>query len=80
MSQYINLDDPEVEYYLNFGHSEVYIVKPEAERIDLVRCKDCIHYMEINQPYPQMYCKKHNLDPRGDDYCSYGERRTDEID
>jgi hypothetical protein len=44
MAKYINLDDPEVTYYMNFGRNEVYIVGEEAERIDIVRCRDCIYY------------------------------------
>ena len=45
---------------------------------EIVRCKDCKHYEEINQPYPQMFCRRHQLDTLEDDYCSYGERGDDE--
>ena len=47
-------------------------------RVQVVRCKDCKHYEEINQPYPQMFCRKLFLDTKEDDFCSYGERRTEE--
>ena len=41
---------------------------------EIVRCKNCKHYEEINQPYPQMFCRRHQLDTLEDDYCSYGEK------
>lgn len=44
MSKYINLDDLEVTYSHNLGQHEVYIVGTEAERIDIVRCGECIFY------------------------------------
>ena len=47
------------------------------EYAPIVRCKDCKHYEEINQPYPQMFCRKLFLDTKEDDFCSYGERKTD---
>lgn len=74
MSQYINLDDdPEVYYYMNFGHSEAYIVTPEAERIDLVRCGEC-KYFDKDE-----YCSKNGLSIWDLSwFCADGERRADD--
>lgn len=43
----------------------------------LIRCKDCKHYDEVNQPYPQMYCRKHSIDTSDQDFCSRAERKDD---
>lgn len=44
---------------------------------EIVRCKDCKHYDEVNQPYPQMYCRKHSIDTSDQDFCSRAERKDD---
>ena len=54
---------------VNFNKTQLLIPQPE-----IIRCKDCKHYEEINQPYPQMFCRRHQLDTLEDDYCSYGEK------
>jgi len=45
---------------------------PSADAVEVVRCKDCKHLFEDNG-CPLRYFKTH----REDDFCSYGERRTD---
>lgn len=74
MSKYVNLDDPEVSYYMNFGHSEAYIVTPEAERIDLVRCGECKFYSLTFE------CMKDEcgIEEPPTWYCADGERRADD--
>ena len=44
-----------------------------APSIDIVRCKDCKYKDEIVN-----WCYKNDRSVNPDDYCSYGERRTDE--
>lgn len=39
--------------------------------IDLVRCGECAWY-------EKPYCRWHNIDNKPTDFCSYGERRSDE--
>ena len=47
---------------------------------EIIRCLDCKYYDEINQPYPQMYCRKHSIDTSDQDFCSHAERREDGTD
>ena len=42
--------------------------QPTADVVEVVRCKDCKHYIKA--------CFEWHDD---DDFCSYGERREDEI-
>lgn len=70
---YINLDDPEVRYSHNYGESEVYIVGAEAERIDIVRCGECKHFVGEG-----MYCGQDIMTHFDHFYCYYGERRADD--
>lgn len=51
---------------------------PTADVAEVVRCKDCKYYQENNDGYPHEMCKWNgNETPDADDYCSCGERRTD---
>ena len=45
---------------------------PTVDAVEVVRCKDCKHLFEDNG-CPLRYFKTH----REDDFCSYGERKTD---
>jgi hypothetical protein len=45
----------------------------ELPSIDLVRCKECKHKDEIVN-----YCYENDRDVNADDFCSYGERESDE--
>ena len=58
-------------------------VKP-ADAVEVVRCKDCKHCMMCypekqigKEATPGWYCKGQKKYSRPDDFCSYGERRTD---
>ena len=43
-----------------------------------VRCKDCKGWVgEIKRPEGRCLCQRRSWWVFGDDYCSYGERRTD---
>lgn len=62
---------------------------PDADVVEVIRCKDCIHYMPYDwmfsevrksdniEDYPQdeIGCEwiDHHINPEG--YCSYGERK-----
>ena len=49
--------------------------QPTVDAVEVVRCKDCRYCQRDSNG---MWCfndYEHNLQP--DDYCSYGERRTD---
>ena len=53
---------------------------PVVDAVEVVRCKDCIHY------FADMMCEKHTaclpfgiqVNMPADGFCSFGERRTDE--
>ncbi len=47
------------------------------KRARIVRCLNCKHYVEIQPPIPVRVCEKLGVKTFPDDFCSYGERRTD---
>ena len=49
---------------------------PSADAVEVVRCKDCIHY-ESDDTGDMMVCNVTDTVCDNDDYCSYGERRED---
>ena len=57
---------------------------PTVDAVEVVRCKDCKH-CTICYPEKQLdkeatqawLCKKYKRWTKPDDFCSYGERRTD---
>lgn len=52
---------------------------PTVDAEIVVRCKDCIYWQDNNNGYPHKDCKwVCEETPDADDFCSYGERRTDE--
>lgn len=52
---------------------------PTVDAKIVVRCKDCIYWQDNNNGYPHKDCKwVCEETPDADDFCSYGERRTDE--
>lgn len=67
----VNLPDDWVEQIIERLRND-----PEAEWVEIVRCKDCIrHY----QPSCLMaFCGKEWTEDNG--FCHVGERRTDETD
>lgn len=45
----------------------------------VVRCNDCKYWQDNNDGYPHEECRwGHGETPDANDFCSYGERRTDE--
>lgn len=53
---------------------------PEAEWVEVTRCKDCKHYYFADNRIPQEQRYTCELDGdrwKPDDYCSFGERKTE---
>ena len=45
----------------------------------VVHCKDCNYWQDNNDGYPNEECRwGHGETPDANDFCSYGERRTNE--
>ena len=54
-----------------------------VDAVPVVRCKDCRHWRDDNPRVNGYHCcyRMHNIFPmNGSDYCSYGERRTDDAE
>ena len=55
--------------------------QPTADVVEVVRCKDCVYRVPINEQQfsykgkPAMHCVIHSRLRSENDYCSYGERR-----
>ena len=72
----VNLPDDWVEQIVNRLRND-----PEAEWVEVTRCKDCKHYHFADNRIPQEQRYTCELDGdrwKPDDYCSFGERRTDD--
>lgn len=51
---------------------------PIVDAVEVVRCKDCKHFDPEKALRPGgIWCGYWGTDPDPDDFCSYGERRTD---
>ena len=51
---------------------------PTVDAVEVVRCKACIYWQDNNGGYPHEECRWGKCEtPDPDDFCSYGERRTD---
>ena len=52
---------------------------PAAEVVEVVRCKDCIRFVDNKEAFVT-YCRRglNDITVRPDDYCSYGERNDTE--
>ena len=88
MSRYIDADELTKEPWFVEIHGETiddiaeqiikackYIVK-SAPSIDIVRCKECVNWDTTDG---ECYADKGGLYfPKADDFCSYGERKSDE--
>lgn len=48
---------------------------PTVDAVEVVRCKDCI-YFHMDIPVGFGKCSRTSLLPYPEDFCSYGERRT----
>jgi len=70
----VNLPDDWVEQIVNRLRND-----PEAERVEIVRCKDCKHrasYWGNCRLLEEKYHQSVLVD--GDSFCSMAERRTDD--
>lgn len=58
---------------------ECYKTFPEADVVEVVRCKDCRMFVD-NKSALTTYCTREckNLNVKPDDFCSYGERKCEE--
>lgn len=55
---------------------------PSVDAVEVVRCKECRHWCnhkdaDYDQSEFTYYCEVHGISLTGNDFCSYGERRTD---
>lgn len=94
MSRYIDADALIAKYGKKLMCNEItseeyYAIKipidymPTADAVDVVRCKDCVHYQPSLFGEKKMCFRKdvdgvqicYDFSP--DDYCSYGERREE---
>lgn len=57
---------------------EMLLQMPTIDAVPVVRCKDCKYY-EIHRPKVLENCERngHLIPMSPDDFCSYGERRSD---
>ena len=53
---------------------------PAVDAVEVVRCKDCKHGQPSNAWEEFWYCEVWTIHHRGDNFCSYGERRADDAD
>ena len=49
---------------------------PTADVVEVVRCKDCKYWQQVNAERHACYYHGHEMDY--DEYCSYGERKEQE--
>jgi hypothetical protein len=53
-------------------------IQPTVDAVEVVRCKDCKHFNHQKALRPGgIWCEYWGTDPDPDDFCSYGERRTE---
>lgn len=82
MSEYIKKEDilsaaVEVEY-LGRPRMIVSVAKiGQMQTIDIVRCKECRWYDDEDYGEPTRYCTWHESVVNPDDFCSYGDRKTE---
>lgn len=69
----VNLPDDWIEQIVERLRND-----PNADWVEIVRCKDCKHYGEsLPDVDTRMICHKTALNYKPDDFCSYAERRED---
>lgn len=67
-----------LEFVRKWLAEEFEIVEPAADVVEVVRCRDCKYWQDNNGGYPHEECRwGKDETPDGDDFCSYGERRSD---
>ena len=73
------------QYYEREKALSIIKAQPTADVVEVVRCKDCVYADCL--PSGLFRCRKHSeysmfrnsiLNVRPDDYCSFGEKRTDD--
>ena len=52
-------------------------LEESVDAVEVVRCKDCKHYLEREQGCNHFGYYSHTPYVEEDDFCSYGERRAD---
>ena len=89
MNRYIDADNLK-DYFFCLGAKTVYgdlcrliqeriDLTPTADVVEVVRCRDCKYWQDNNGGYPHEECRWGKGEtPDADDFCSYGERRTEE--
>ena len=73
----VNLPDDWVEQIIERLRND-----PEAEWVEIVRCKDCKYWREHKYAKETKryipFCGFNAIYTKSDDFCSHAERRTDE--
>lgn len=52
---------------------------PAVDAVEVIRCGECKEFEKKRHPVFAGYCKEFDSYMSDDDFCSYGERKTDEI-
>ena len=65
----------------SLGRREMYDIVKNAPAIDIVQCKDCasFHYSGMGGDNGILYCTILLTEMQPTDFCSYGERKDDEL-
>ena len=79
----IEEDLPEVVYYRKEDAIACLECLPSVDAVVVVRCKDCQHYIDgccyvSNHTNKGLYPRVNIHSKNENDYCSYGERRTED--
>ena len=86
MSRYIdaeklsNMIEAKADTLIEGKEAFLYVAKwldllPATDVVEVVRCKDCIHYNRISGVCMHFGYYTYQPDVDDDDYCSYGERK-----
>lgn len=61
-------------------HDEPQVQQTTEEFVRVVRCKNCVWYVNVPDSQISDRCKNEDglYDPKPDDYCMYGEKRENE--
>ena len=74
--KYFNVDGICTKEYPVCGSVVIVAELPTIDAVEVVRCKDCKHYY-YSAYAMRCVCDFDNKEWDKDDFCSYGERRTD---
>lgn len=84
MSKYINADEftATIRKSTSPSGAEWIVAKvnemPSADVVEVVRCKDCKHFVETGGTRGGCFLFQGMTNPRSDDFCSEGERKETE--